>query len=192
MIVIEYEWCFYRRQMLSFGNLFRKICEVKFICNQRKTFQKIPWVSPRSSNMKFIYGFFRLWELASRSPPEKPSTSLNLLETPNQISNSMTDSGISKSSTGSSSQKSKWVDFFKNQTFPWFFCGLIVVIFSQMLDSAIDTGFASSDDDAVSIKSGKAVKNFGILRLAFVQTFLQFSQSFDEKLWSKCLQNFFF
>uniref|UniRef100_A0AC34RSB0 Uncharacterized protein n=1 Tax=Panagrolaimus sp. JU765 TaxID=591449 RepID=A0AC34RSB0_9BILA len=35
-----------------------------------------------------------------------------------------------------------------------------------MLDSAIDTGFASSDDDAVSIKSGRAVKNFGILRKA--------------------------
>ena len=33
-----------------------------------------------------------------------------------------------------------------------------------MIDSAIDTGFASSDDDAASVKSSSAMKPMGILR----------------------------
>jgi len=89
-----------------------------------------------------------LWELASRPSPEKPVNSTSFLETPNR-SNPMTDSGISKSSVGSSN-----MNLVQNAVTPT----------SQMIDSAIDTGFASSDDDAASVKSSSAMKPMGILR----------------------------
>ncbi|KAE9551511.1 hypothetical protein FO519_005279 [Halicephalobus sp. NKZ332] len=90
-----------------------------------------------------------LWELASRPSPEKPATSNSFLEMPNRSSNPMTDSGISKSSVGSSN-----MNLVQGLTTPT----------NPMIDSAIDTGFASSDDDAASVRSASVTKPIGILR----------------------------